>query len=78
MTVEGVLKALGSMRRLGPWIRKQRKTLDEVLDQYNFMFAFFPDGSFGLGCDPNAPACLSEQDKTDIISFMQLLSFERP
>ena len=54
------------------------KTLDEVLDQYNFMFAFFPDGSFGLGCDPNAPACLSEQDKTDIIDFMQLLSFERP
>jgi ABC-type multidrug transport system fused ATPase/permease subunit len=27
LTVKGVLKALGSMRRLGPWIRKQRKTL---------------------------------------------------
>ena len=52
------------------------KTLDEVLEQYNFMFSFFPDGSFGLGCDPDAPVCLSEQDKTDIISYMQLLSFE--
>ena len=53
------------------------KTLDEVLDQYNFMFTFFPDGSFGLGCDPNAPACMDEQDKKDIISYLQLLSFER-
>ncbi|MEO0365173.1 MAG: hypothetical protein AAF265_06715 [Pseudomonadota bacterium] len=53
------------------------KTLDEVLDQYNFMFGFFPDGSFGLGCDLDAPVCLSEQDKKDIINFMQLLSFEQ-
>ncbi len=52
------------------------KTLDEVLDQYNFMFEFFPDGSFGLGCDKTAPVCLGEQDKSDIISYMQLLSFE--
>jgi hypothetical protein len=38
------------------------------------------DSGFGLGCAPEAAAageCLSEQDKTDIISFMQLLSFER-
>ena len=53
------------------------KTLDDVLEQYNFMFSFFPDQSFGLGCDPNAEVCLSEQDKTDIINYMQLLSFER-
>lgn len=53
------------------------KTLDDVLDQYNFMFSFFPDGSFGLGCDPDAAECLSEQDKTDIINFVMLLSFER-
>ncbi|MEM9402064.1 MAG: cytochrome c peroxidase [Pseudomonadota bacterium] len=52
------------------------KTLDEVLDQYNFMFEFFPSGSFGLGCDKTAPVCLSEQDKADIVSYMQLLSFE--
>ncbi|MCI0435384.1 MAG: hypothetical protein L0271_17335 [Gemmatimonadetes bacterium] len=42
-----------------------------------FTFGFFPVGSFGLGCDRKAPQCLSEQDKVDIINFMQLLSFER-
>ncbi len=52
------------------------KTLDDVLDQYNFMFEFFPSGSFGLGCDKTAPVCLSEEDKADILSYMQLLSFE--
>lgn len=57
---------------------RQQWALDEVLDQYNFMFSFFTDGSFGLGCDPDAPVCLSEQDKADIISYMQLLSFEKP
>jgi cytochrome c peroxidase len=56
------------------------KTLDDVLDQYNFVFSRLYDSGFGLGCAPEAAAageCLSEQDKTDIISFMQLLSFER-
>jgi cytochrome c peroxidase len=52
------------------------KTLEDVLDQYNFVFSFFPDGSFGLGCDRTRPVCLDERDKTDIIAFMQLLSFD--
>ena len=52
------------------------KDLDEVLDQYNFFFSFFPDAEFGLGCDRDRPECLSEEDKIDIINFMQLLSFQ--
>jgi cytochrome c peroxidase len=52
-------------------------TLRDVLDQYNFVFGLFPDGEFGLGCDRSRPECLNEADKTDIVNFMQLLSFER-
>jgi cytochrome c peroxidase len=53
------------------------KDLDAVLEQYNFVFDLFPDGSFGLSCDKSRPKCLDAQDKTDIINFMQLLAFER-
>lgn len=53
------------------------KDLNEVLDHYNFAFAILLEQGFTEpGCDPNAPVCLSEQDKTDIIAFLQLLSFD--
>jgi cytochrome c peroxidase len=49
--------------------------LDEVLEHYNFMFREdFPKMAEAAGCD--ATECLSEQDRADIIAFMQLLSFE--
>lgn len=52
------------------------KDLDDVLDQYNFLFRLLPEFSASVGCDPDAPQCLSEDDKVDIVNFMQLLSFE--
>lgn len=52
------------------------KDLRDVVDQYNFMFRQFPDFAEAAGCDPEAEECLSEQDRRDIIAYMQLLSFE--
>jgi hypothetical protein len=52
------------------------KTLEDVLDQYNFLFSFFPDGPFPLGCDRTRPLCLDQQDKADIIAYLQLLRFD--
>lgn len=53
------------------------KTLEEVLEQYNFMFREdFPTFAEAAGCDPQAAECLSEQDRRDIIAYLQLLSFE--
>lgn len=52
------------------------KDLDEVLDQYNFSFRDFPRFAEHVGCNPEAAECLSEQDRADIIAYMQLLSFE--
>lgn len=53
------------------------KDLEEVLNQYNFMFREdFPTFAEKAGCDPEALECLSDQDRRDIIAFMQLLSFE--
>ena len=51
------------------------RTLEEVLDQYNFFFAAIPE-NMALGCDREGPDCLDEQDKIDILNFMQLLAFE--
>ena len=53
------------------------KDLDAVLNQYNFLFRLLPNVAAHVGCDPKAQDCLSETDKADIISFMQLLSFEK-
>ena len=54
------------------------KDLEEVLDQYNFMFQedFLVEFAEAAGCDPAATECLSERDRRDIIAYMQLLSFE--
>jgi cytochrome c peroxidase len=57
------------------------KDLDEVLEHYNFMFREVPriaeaTIAEATGCDAEAMACLSEQDRSDIIAYMQLLSFE--
>lgn len=52
------------------------KDLDEVLEQYNFMFQQFPDFAVAAGCDSSADDCLSAQDRSDIVAYMQLLSFE--
>lgn len=48
----------------------------DLLDQYNFMFRQLRGFAIAAGCDPEAADCLSEQDMADIISFLQLLSFE--
>jgi hypothetical protein len=53
------------------------KDLNAVLNQYNFLFRLGPKFAAHVGCDPNAQDCLSESDRADIISFMQLLSFEK-
>jgi hypothetical protein len=47
-----------------------------VLEHYNLMFSLVADGTVGLGCDREAPQCLSGEDKVDLIDYMQLLSFE--
>jgi hypothetical protein len=36
----------------------------------------FPGFAEAAGCDPEAAECLSEQDRADILAYMQLLSFE--
>jgi cytochrome c peroxidase len=53
------------------------KDLEAVLAQYNFLFRSIPKLAAHVGCDAKAAECLSESDRADIISFMQLLSFER-
>lgn len=50
--------------------------LDDVLDQYNFMFRALRSFAVNAGCDADAPDCLSDEDRADIIAFLQLLSFE--
>lgn len=52
------------------------RDLDEVMEHYNFMFRDFPGFAEAAGCDPETAECLSEQDRADIVAFMQLLSFE--
>jgi cytochrome c peroxidase len=52
------------------------KTLEDVLDQYNFMFRQFTDFARVAGCDPDAGDCLGPRDRADIIAFLQLLAFE--
>jgi len=54
------------------------KTLEDVLEQYNFMFGQFTDFARHVGCDPEAAECLSARDRADIIAFLQLLAFEGP
>jgi cytochrome c peroxidase len=49
--------------------------LAAVMDHYNVMFANLPS-AFEIGCEPRTDECLSEQDRADIIAYMQLFSFE--
>ena len=53
------------------------KDLEAVLVQYNFLFRLIPDLAAHVGCKPKVTDCLSKADRDDIISFMQLLSFEK-
>jgi len=53
------------------------KDLEAVLNQYNFLFRFIPSLAARVGCKPKASECLSKEDRADIISFMQVLSFEK-
>ena len=53
------------------------KDLEAVLVQYNFLFRLIPSLAAHVGCKPKATECLSKEDRADIISFMQLLSFEK-
>jgi len=52
------------------------KDLMAVMDHYNFLFSKFGEGVFDIPCEFQDPECLSQQDKEDIIAFMQLLSFD--
>jgi cytochrome c peroxidase len=52
------------------------RTLEDVLVQYNFMFAEFTEFAETVGCNPAPGDCLSEQDRRDIVEYLQLLSFE--
>lgn len=49
--------------------------LQAVMDHYNLIFRTLPS-DFDIGCEPGVVDCLSEQDKADIIAYMQLFSFE--
>jgi cytochrome c peroxidase len=53
------------------------KDLEAVLNQYNFLFRLIPSLAAHVGCKPKASECLTKEDRADIISFMQLLSFEK-
>ncbi len=52
------------------------KTLEEVLDQYEFMFREMDRDNFSFECPPAPEPCLTEQDRADILAFLELLSFE--
>lgn len=54
------------------------KDLGELLDHYNLVFGrlFTAEERTAAGCGPVADQCMSEQDKTDIIAYLQLLAFE--
>ena len=54
------------------------KTLEDVIDQYNFLFKTFTEFASDLGCQPAPSDCFDERDKKDIIAYLQLLAFDSP
>jgi cytochrome c peroxidase len=52
------------------------KTLEDVVDQYNFLFEHSPELAAAAGCDSTRPECLNDQDKTDIAAYLRLLTFD--
>jgi cytochrome c peroxidase len=52
------------------------KTLDEVVDQYNFLFQRVPEFAAAAGCDSLRLQCLDTQDRADIVAYLRLLSFD--
>jgi cytochrome c peroxidase len=52
------------------------KTLEDVVDQYNFFFEQTPHLAAAAGCVPGPTPCLSEQDKADIVAYLRLLTFD--
>ncbi|MEQ1855010.1 MAG: hypothetical protein ABL963_00990 [Longimicrobiales bacterium] len=52
------------------------KTLEDVVDQYNFVFERIPELAAAAACDPTRPQCFDEQDKADIVAYLRLLTFD--
>src|SRR5690606_34585071 len=53
------------------------RDLNELLDHYNLLFTqlLTPEDREAVGC-ASVEQCLSEQDRADIIAYLQLLAFE--
>lgn len=54
------------------------KTLEEVVEQYNFLFEREPAFAEAAGCPPGRAECLSASDRADIVAYLRLLSFDGP
>lgn len=52
------------------------KTLEDVVDQYNYFFEQTPHIAAAAGCVPGQRPCLRDQDKADIVAYLQLLRFD--
>ncbi|MGE0161310.1 MAG: helix-turn-helix transcriptional regulator [Gemmatimonadales bacterium] len=52
------------------------KTLEDVVDQYNFLFEQRPALAAAAGCVPGRVPCLDERDRADIVAYLRLLSFD--
>ena len=52
------------------------KRLEDVVDQYNFVFASMPALAVAAGCDPRRARCFDERDKADIVAYLKLLTFD--
>lgn len=54
------------------------KTLEDVVDQYNFMFEQRPALAAAAGCVPGRAPCIDEQGKADVVAYLRLLTFDGP
>jgi cytochrome c peroxidase len=52
------------------------KTLEDVVDQYNFLFEQTPELAAAAGCVAGRVPCLDDQAKADIVAYLRLLTFD--
>jgi cytochrome c peroxidase len=52
------------------------KTLEDVVDQYNFLFEHRPELAAAAGCVAGRIPCLDDQAKADIVAYLRLLTFD--
>lgn len=51
-------------------------TLEEVVEQYNFVFERRPELARAAGCEPTRAECLDARDRSDIAAYLELFQFD--